>query len=83
MATVIRLIGGPADGKTFAVSEKTEVLVVPYPDPAYSFAANADNLFADVIGWDDYGLIFDSHTLQARYNINGDIGTYEEKQADG
>jgi hypothetical protein len=79
MTKTVVCIGGPADGREFAIHESAGILTVPYCDPV-PLSMNEDNLFAEVIGWDDYGLIFDHHIKGAKYEIRGNEAVYTEKE---
>lgn len=83
MDKTVTLVGGPADGKVFAVAEGVGVLNINCVKNAPVKPMGDDwNLFANIVGWDDYGPIFDhSHLFEnARYRIQGDEGIYEPPQ---
>lgn len=82
MAKTVSLIGGPADGAKVDVSEGVAYVIVPFAQDINLLIDESDVL--PIIGWDDWGPILKrGDVLQARYNINGNIATYEESGSDG
>jgi hypothetical protein len=82
MTKTIVCVGGPADGRMYDVPEIIGLLTVNYIEPPKSIPLVDENwnLFQDVIGWDDYGPIFNRHVKGAKYEIRGNEAVYIEKK---
>jgi hypothetical protein len=82
MSKTVWCVGGPADGKELLVSESARTLTIPHYSPDKLTAGDEWNLMANIIGWDDYGPIFERKDIKkAEYDIYGNTALYREVDA--